>query len=108
MRVKSSQRLVRERLGALQEERVPVVRGVEETAAITTVRGDGGIGRRLPAPRDQLHRRAVCSHLHRLGGGRRARRHDRRRHRAGRRVARDRGAAVAARVFEHIGDALLP
>ena len=87
---------------AVQEERVPVVTGVEDRAGP----GDGGVGGVLTGAGDEFHRRAMGAHLHRLGRAGGVRRHDRRGDTSGGGIGGDRGAAVAGAILQHMVNAL--
>ena len=76
---------VGQRLGAVQEERVPVVAGVEDGCPTARTAASAVSCRRA---RDQLHLRAMRAHLHGLRRAGRGRRHDRRPHPAGRGIRR--------------------
>ena len=71
------------------------------------MRGDRRVCCRLTAAWNQLHRRAVCAHRHSLCRRRRIWRHNRGIQPACGSIAGHRGAAVATRIFENIGNTLL-
>ena len=87
----------------LQEERLPIVAGVEDRLRLP----DRLVSRVLSSPGNQLDLGAVGAHLHGLGRARRGGNQDLRFQAAGRRVGRDRGAAVAGTVLQQPRDALL-
>eukprot|EP00967_Tisochrysis_lutea_P089912 scaffold128341_cov32-Tisochrysis_lutea.AAC.3 len=82
---------------------MPVVRRVEEAAAVAAVCGHRCLGRRLARPWDKLDRCAVSRHLDCLGGRGGGRRHDGRGKASGCGIRRDRRATVARAVLEHLG-----
>ncbi len=95
--------LVGERLGALEEMRLPVVAGVEDRIRLP----DGGVGGVLAGAGDQLDLGAGGPHLHGLGRRGRGRDQDPGAHPGRCRVGRHRGTAIAGGILQHRVDPLL-
>ena len=88
-----------ERLRPLQEERLPIVARIEDRARLPYRL----VGRVLARARDEFGLGAIGAHLYGLGGLGIGGHEDFRGHSAGRRISRDRRAAVAGTVLEHFG-----